>query len=286
MRFFGAGAVIVKIQEVVRRLTTPSQGIEQRFGEEYTSQEKLDAMQRLTRFWGEQPPQPREKRSKTNAPIEIARGFAESLRQIPRAAYRDWAELMIGLDVKLKERLGIIVDPAGVTVPEKWMQIDASARGLGAAIPRLSEPHVRIGTLCAIKMSDNTWWVGVLRRLFRDDEEHMNAGIELLAKAAVTVLLRRVGHGGMSMQDWSKASDASGNDYVNVLLLGAGMSGQQRHELLIARGEFIAGIVYEAMIGEKKQHFQLEELLEEGADFAHVRFTRIAETATRSAPAA
>ena len=128
---------------------------------------------------------------------------------------------MIGLDVTLKERLGIIADPAAVPVLEKWMQLDASTRGLGAAVPRVAEPHVRIGALCALKMGETTWWVGVVRRLFRDDEDRASAGVEWLAKAPATVLLRRVGHGGMSVQDWSKTSDASGNDYVNVLLLGA-----------------------------------------------------------------
>jgi hypothetical protein len=285
-RYFGAGAVIVKIEEVIKRLTSQPQDMEQRFGEEYTSQEKLDVMRRLTRYWGNQPPQPREKRSKITATIDVARGLAQAFRQIPRAPYRGWAELMIGLDVKLKERLGIIVDPAAVNAPEKWKQFDGSLRGLAAAIPRAGESHVRIGALCSLQMGNNTWWIGVVRRLFRNDDEQLNAGIELLAKAAATVLLRRVGHGGMSMQDWSKASDASGNDYLNALLLNTGIAGRQVHELLLARGEFIAGIVYEAMLGEHKQHFRLEELLEEGEDFARVKFAVVAGNATHGAPAA
>jgi len=59
------------------------------------------------------------------------------------------------------------------------------------------------------------------------------------------------------------------------LLLAHSRAEKERHELLIARGEFIAGIIYEAMIGDAKQHFKLEELLEQGVDFDRVRFTRV-----------
>ena len=274
-RFFGAGAVTVKIREVTRWLAADSHAKEQRFGAEYSSQEKLVVLERLARYWGEQPPYRYEKRRAAAGDMGTIPGFANACRQIPRVLYRDWGELVIGLDLKLRERLGIIADPAAMPVAEKWQQRDASTWGLSAAVARESEPGVRIGTLCSVKMDDKPWWVGVVRRLFRDDEEHSLAGIEVLAKKPATVLLRRVGHGGMSMQDFSKVSDASGNDYINVLLLGASMAEHKRHELLTARGEFIAGIVYEAMIGDGKQHFRFEELLEQGEDFDRVRFTRI-----------
>ena len=55
-RFFGAASVIVKIEEAIRRLTAQPQAMEQRFGEEYTSQEKLEVLRRLTLYWGEAAP--------------------------------------------------------------------------------------------------------------------------------------------------------------------------------------------------------------------------------------
>jgi hypothetical protein len=273
-RFFGAGAATIKIQEVIRRLAADLHTKEQRFGTEYTSPEKLAVLQRLTLYWGELPPQRGENRNKAVAAIEVAPGFADACRLIPRAVYRDWGKLILGLDVKLMERLGIVADPVTIAVTEKWLQHDASTWGLGAAIPRTCEHMVKLGTLCAVKMGDIAWSVGVVRRLFCDDKDHAQAGIEVLAKKTATVLLRKVGHGGMRMQDWSRSSDASGNDYVNVLLPGA-IRAELRHELLIARGEFIAGVIYEAMIGDDKQHFQFEELLEQGTDFDRVRFTRV-----------
>jgi hypothetical protein len=284
-RFFGAGAVIIKIQEVIRWLAADPNAKEQRFGEEYKGQEKLVVLRRLAHYWGELPPRRGEPRDKIAAAINVTPGFADACRLIPRARYRGWVELMLGLDAKVMARLGIVADPAAVPVAEKWLQHDASTWGLSAAIPRAREPTVAIGALCALKMSDNPWWVGVVRRLFRDGEDRAQAGIEVLAKKPATVLLRRIGHGGLSMQHESKASDASGNDYVNVLVLGAARAEKQRHELLVARGEFIAGIVYEAMIGDAKQYFQFEELLEQGNDFERVRFTRVSRAAKNGASA-
>jgi hypothetical protein len=284
-RFFGTAAVTVKVREVIRRLTADRHAKEQRFGAEYTSEEKLVVLHRLTHYWGEHAPHRSEKRHHAAATLEVTLGFEAACRKIPRVLYRDWSELILGLDVKLMERLGIIADPARIPVPEKWPQHDASPWGLSVTISRTSESSVRIGTLCALKTGDAPWWIGVARRLFRNDEDRAQAGIEVLAKKPATVLLRRIGHGGMSMQNWSKASDASGNDYVNVLLLGASRAEKRRHELLVARGEFIAGIVYEAMIGDARQHFKFEELIEQGEDFDRVRFTRVSREAAGGAPA-
>ncbi len=280
-RFFGAGAVTVKVQEVIRRLTADAYAKEQRFGEEYSSQEKLVVLQRLMHYWGEHPPHRHEKRADAAVTLEAILGFENAWRRIPRALYRDWSELIRVLDMKLMEQLGITGEPASLPAPEKWLQRDVSAWGVGAAVSRAHEPVVRIGTLCALKSGDPPWWLGIVRRLVRDREGRVLAGIEVLAKKPATVLLRRIGHGGMSVQDFSKTSDASGSDYINVLLLGTAKAEQQRHELLIARGEFIAGIVYEAMIGDSKQHLKFEELLEQGEDFDRVRFTRVRDHAEK-----
>jgi hypothetical protein len=271
-RFFGAGVAIVKIKEVIRRLSSESSAKEQRFGEEYTSQEKLVVLGRLTRFWGEHPPHRSEPRHSVNAELAVAHGFPAACLLVPRAEYRGWAEVILSMDDNLKATLGIISDPANVPQQEKWLQRDASARGLGAEIPRTSESRARIGTLFALKSESEPWCMGVARRLYRDGEDHAHAGIEVLAKKPATVLLRRVGQTGMRVEDWTKSSAASGYDYLNVIVLGANVSAV-RHELLLARGGFVAGVIYEAMMGDGKQHLRFEELLEQGEDFDRVRFS-------------
>jgi hypothetical protein len=275
VRFFGAGAVMVKINEVIRRLTAEPGAKEQRFGADYTAQEKLAVLQRLASRWGEHPPQRSEERRDVTATVAVTLGIAVACLRIPRAQFRGWRKVLVTMDAALLARLGITADPAASPAPETWVQHDASTWGMGAAIPRAAEPVVTIGTLCALKSGEELWWVGVVRRLYRDSEERLNAGIEVLARKPATVLLRRVAHAGLSVQEWSKASDASGADYLNVILLAASRTEKMRHELLLPRGEFIAGLVYEAMLGDDLQHFKLEELLEQGEDFERVRFTRV-----------
>lgn len=274
-RFFGAGAAMVKIREVMRRLTAEPGTKERRFGEEYAAQEKVVVLERLTRYWGQHPPHRNEKRRSVAAGVAVTTGFAPACLCIPRAQFRGWSKVLNTMDAALLARLGITADPVAPPAPDTWTHHDASTWGMGAEIPRAREPNITIGTLCALRSGDQPWSIGVVRRLYRGGEERMNSGIEVLAKKPAVILLRRVGHGGMSVQDWSKASDSTGDDYLNVILLGASRTETLRHELLLARGEFIAGLVYEAMLGDDKQHFKLEELIERGEDFDRVRFTRV-----------
>ena len=274
-RYFGAGVVLVKIQELMRRLAAEPNVKELRFGAEYTSPEKLVVLERLTRYWGEQAPLRGEARHSVKAEFIVALGFPAACLLVPRAEFGGWAEMIVTMDAGLKEKLGLIPDPAKIPAREKWLQHEASTWELGMEIPRSSESRVRIGTLCALNGADRPWWMGVARRLYRDSEDRAYAGVEVLAKKPATVLLRRVGQGDMRVEDWTRSSDSSGYDYLNVILLGAGVNAA-RHELLLARGAFVTGIIYEAMMGDQMQHLRLEELLEQGDDFDRARFAWIA----------
>lgn len=275
VRFFGAGVVLVKIQEAIRRLTAEPNVREQRFGQEYTSAEKLAVLRRLTRYWSEQPPHRSEARTSVKAEIVVAHGYAAACLLVPRAEFSGWAAMIVAMDAGLKEKLGLIPDPAKIPAQEKWLQHEASTWDLGVEIPRTSESRVRIGTLCALKGTDQPWWMGVVRRLYRDGADRAYAGVEVLAKKPATVLLRRVGQGDMRVQDWTRASDSSGYDYLNAILLNESVNAAQ-HELLLARGAFVASVIYEAMMGDEMQHLRLEESLEQGEDFERARCTWIA----------
>jgi len=280
VRFFGSGVVLVKIKEVMRRLTAEPNAKEQRFGDEYTSREKLAVLGRLMRFWGEHPPRRSEPRHSVNAELAVAHGFAAACRLLPRAEYHGWAEVILAMDDNLKATLGIFSDPATAPQQEKWLQRDASTRGLSVEIPRTSEGHARIGTLFSLKSENQPWSMGVARRFYRDSEDHAHAGIEVLAKKPATVLLRRVGQTGMRVEDWTKSSASSGYDYLNVIVLGANVNAD-RPELLLALGGFVAGVIYEAMMGDGKRHLRFEELLEQGEDFDRARFSWLAGDAAK-----
>jgi len=271
VRFFGAGVVLVKLQEVVKFMTSRPGVKEQRFGEDYTTAEKLAIVQRLLHYWGDQAPYRREPRKAGKAELVVTQGWTAARQTIPRAAYKGWGELIVGMDAELKAALGITTEPVPI-VQEKWLQRDASRWGLGVEIPRTSEPRVHIGVLLTLAEGGRGHRVGVVRRLYRDGEQNAFAGIELLARSPVTAILRRVGHGGMQLAHSDAETGGSASDYLNAILLDGNAHEGRRHELLFARGEFIAGIVYEAMIGDAKRALRAEELLERGEDYDRVRY--------------
>ena len=45
------------------------------------------------------------------------------------------------------------------------------------------------------------------------------------------------------------------------------------NELLLARGDFVAGLVYEALTDEQRPYLRFEELLVPGEDFDRIRYS-------------
>jgi hypothetical protein len=277
-RFFGAGAVIAKMEEMIRRLTLEPNAIEQRFGKEYTPQQKLMVLQRLVSFWGEQQRRRREPRRRLEGDISAVHGYTQTCQLVPRADFHGWSEFVVNMDKKFKERLGY--DPAAPTpgiAAEKWVAQDASSRSIGVLVARTSEPWVMLGALCALRIGDAQWSVSVVRSLSRDTGGRVQAGVELLAKKPVTQWLRRAGKGGSSVEQRASA-DASIHDYLNAIGDGDQSAQDGTCEVLIARGNFIAGAVYAPMSDEARSHLQFEALLEQGADFDRVRCRLVAAT--------
>lgn len=273
MRFFGAGIAIARFDEVVKRMTAnPGEKIKL-LGEDYSSEDKLLVLKRLMLYWSEHPPRRRGARDQATAEIEVAHDFKHVARLVPRVESSGMAEIVHGtMDVKLKENSGLHIAADQEQVPtERWLEQDTSTWGLGVEIPRGSESWVRVGVLCGLKDDAQQWWVGVVRRLYRDSENHEHAGIEILAKKPVSVWLRMVGQGGALAEILATSTD--GCDYLNVILLNDSAMATQRNELMLARGVFQAGNIYEVMAGDTTRYLKFEELLGEGEDFNHVRFT-------------
>lgn len=264
LRYFGAGAALNKINEIINRLSKDTNAREQRFGEEFSSLEKLAVLRRLTVYWGDNPPYRAHARKQVKTEVLVTRGFDATCAQLLHTKYRRWGELILSMDADLLAALGISSDPATAPPPERWMQHDQSDRGMALEIPRAVETQIKIGALMTLRNESGACMIGKVRRLFLDSDRRSYAGIEVIARNAQKVLLRRVGQSGMRITDWTKASAASEHDYLNALYLeGVAL---QRPQILLAHGAFSAGAIYEAMIGEDKQHLQVEELIEQGQD--------------------
>ena len=271
MRFFGAGVAITKFDEVIQRLTANPDEKIKLLGEDYSSEDKLLVLKRLMLYWSEHPPQRRGARDQANAEIEVAHDFKLVARLVPRVELSGMAEIVQGtMDVTRKENLNLGLAEDQEQVPtERWLEQDTSTWGLGVKIPRGSESWVRVGAVCGFKGEAQQWWVGTVRRLYRDSENRAHAGIEVLAKKPVAVWLRGVGQGDAVAENWAASSNY---DYLNVILLNDSAMASQRNELLLTRSVFQAGNIYEVMAGDTPRYLKLEELLGEGEDYNHVRF--------------
>ena len=273
MRFFGAGIAIAKIDDVIKRMTANPDEQIKLLGEDYSSEDKLLVLKRLMLFWSEHPPRRASERSKAMAEIEVARGFKHAARLVLHVESSGMAEIVHGtMDVKLKENLGLeLAADQEQALTERWLEQDTSTWGLGVEIPRGSESWARVGVLCGLKGDAQRWWVGIVRRLYRDSKNRAHAGIEILAKKPVSVWLRSAGQSGAPAENWAVSTESY--DFLNAILLNDSAMATQRNELLLARGVFHIGNIYEVMVGDTPHYLKFAELLGEGEDFNHVRFT-------------
>jgi hypothetical protein len=268
MRFFGGGVGIGKVDEVIKRLCEKPQEKERRFGDDYSPQQKLLVLRHVRRHWGEDPPRRREARRRAAGEVEIAHGFEDVARTIERVESGVEPETPAVADVAIE---GQPAPPAPAPPAlETWTLRDISSKGVGAAVPRLSESWVKIGTLCAVRLRGSGWGVGVVRRIYRDADDRAFAGFEILAKRPVSVCLRAVAAGDALTAEWI-AADASNSNQPVAILLDASTGGTEARELLVKRGAFQRGLTYTALISAAQPRLRFEELIEEGDDFARVR---------------
>ena len=275
IRYFGAGKVILAIQEIIDRHTQHPDEPERRFGDDFSNEEKLILLKHLLLHWSDTPPSPREPQVKIDAHIKLGHGFTAACELVTRVEFSGMAEMTEDQRIKVKEQTGITLETKTTSVPlVDWVERDASRWGIGVDIPRQDEPWARIGTLCTFQPAGlAAWWLGVIRRLYRDAEDHEHAGIEVIAKKPLSVWLRGIGEGEQRAENWATSSGSFEFTYLPAVILGDGRSPGGGQEMLVAHGSFIAGIAFEVMMGEKMPQVRYDELVERGADFDRVRVT-------------
>ena len=275
MRYFGAAQARVVIQETIDRYTANPKEPEKRFGDDYSIQEKLVALKRLLLFWGDSPPQPRWPRVKIEAKIKVAHGFTSASELVTRIEFSGMAEMSADQRVKVKQQTGIALqaEESNAAITE-WMERDGSTWGVGVDIPRADEAWARIGTLCTFHAAgQKAWWLGAIRRMQRDPQDHVHAGIEVFSKKPLSVYLRGIGEGAERAENWQTSSGSFRFTYLNALILGESATSGTSPEILLKRDGFNPGIQYEVLMGSEAPHVRLEELLERGEDYDRVRVT-------------
>ncbi len=166
LRYFGAGPALPKLEEMVKQNEQGLLTAEQRFGEEFSSGQKLTVLRHLLLYWGSSPPLRHKTRVKLSGELSIVHGYRAVCKYITHIEASGMGEVTEGLDVKLKQKKGLgITEEEIEEPPEIWMEEDASDWGVGVVVPQNGGKWVAVGCLCAIKLpAGPPGWAGVGRR--------------------------------------------------------------------------------------------------------------------------
>ncbi len=287
LRCFGVGRAGDEMQEIIDRHAANPAEPEKRFGDDFSVHEKLVVLKRLLRYWTVGPAEARGPRVKMDAKVRIAHGFPAASELVTRIELSAMAEMSEDMRMRVKQRTGIALQAHQITAQvDEWRERDASAWGIGVDVPRQHESWAGIGALCALVAPGmKTWWLGVIRRMQRDEGEHVHAEIEIISKKPVSVYFRGIGAGAEKAENWQTSSGSFEFTFVNALILNESAVASVAHEIILKRDTFNPGIVYEVLMGDPPPYVRLEELLERGDDYDRVRVTWLkGEPASESAP--
>lgn len=287
LRYFGVGRAGDEMQEIIDRHTANPAEPEKRFGNDFSVHEKLVVLKRLLRYWTMGPAESKGPRVKLDAKVKIAHGFPAASELVTRIELSAMAEMNEDMRMRVKQRTGIALQAHQITAQvDEWQEREASAWSVAVDVPRQHESWARIGALCALVAPGmKTWWLGVIRRMQRDEQEHVHAEIEIISKKPLSVYFRGIGAGAEKAENWQTSSGSFEFTFVNALILNGSAVAGTAQEIILKRDAFNPGITYEVMMGDPPPYVRLEELLERGDDYDRVRVTWLkGEPAPESAP--
>jgi hypothetical protein len=286
LRYFGVGRAGGEMQEIIDRHTANPAEPEKRFGDDFSVEEKLVVVKRLLHHWSDAEPESQRPRVKIDANVKVSRGFSAASELATRIELSGMADMSEDMRMRVKQRTGIALQAHEITAQiDEWRERDATAWSIGADVPREHEAWAKIGTLCALVAPGmKSWWLGIIRRMRRDEQDHVHAELEIISKKPLSVYFRGLGVGAEKAENWQTSSGSFEFTFVNALILNESAGSSTGHEILLKRETFNPGITYEVMMGDPPPFVRLEELLERGEDYDRVRVTWLKGEPT-SAPA-
>ena len=238
-RFFGAGRVMAQLDQLTSRLAGGDlvpremnlEGVED-------MNAVVHVLEHLGRHWWERRPERKAERRRSLAHLGIVHGYDE---------------VMIRFADDLADQMRAPM--------ESWGVENESDGGYGAILPMGSGEWLQVGKVLALRLLDSrVWSVGIVRRLAAQDSGQRHVGIELLARGARQVILR-------------KRTD--GEVFRNALLLPSNSGGgasQGEVVLLLPTGSFSSDFNLELEVYSTTYLLEPRILLESGAEFEMARF--------------
>lgn len=275
LRYFGAGRAGDELQEILdRHITNPAEP-EKRFGNDFSVEEKLVVIKRLLRHWKGGDAGVDGPHVKIDAKVKVSHGFSAASELTTRIEFSGMADMSEDMRVRVKQRTGIALQVQQITAQiDEWREREASKWSIAADVPRQQEAWARIGALFAVLAPGmKSWWLGVIRRMHRDEGDHVHVELEIISKKPLSVYFRGLGQGAEKAENWQTSSGSFEFTFVNALVLNENAVSSTAHEILLKREIFNQGMTYEVLMGDPPPFVRLEELLERGEDYDRVRVT-------------
>ena len=239
-RFFGAGRVMKQIDELISQMAggeiVPREMNLEGIGDMGAV---IHVLEHLGRQWWERRPERRAERRRSLSQIGVVHGFDEIMR---RLSSEDMADQLR--------------PPA-----ETWSVENESDDGYGAVLPMGQGDWLRVGKFLAVKPTDmRIWAVGIVRRLAAQEGGQRNIGIQLLARGARPVTLRRRTDTRQTWKALLLPSHSGGNASLGEV------------SLLLPVGSFAADSSLEMEVYSTSYILEPRLLLDHGTEFEMARY--------------
>jgi plasmid maintenance system antidote protein VapI len=283
MRFFGTGAAPVRLKDILAGLGSPQPGGE-RLGDEFTSAEKIEILQRLLLYWSDNPPRRQHNRTRLSNTVDVMFGLQAIKRlvgKVEQSVFQEESD-------KFKIDLGAneaAQEPTKEDTIETWKLKDISMRGLGAITTRRAHGALKIGALMAFRLENSDkWCVGIVRRLQSDAQNNSHVGSEIFSKDPHLLWLKKLGMKQEEAWNWEKGGQKSLQHMTEVVLLPADNAAAGDASLLFEPETYYAEETFGAMISNRPRRLQVGEVLERGDGFDRLAFKWLAVEAEPPAP--
>ncbi|MGE0873361.1 MAG: hypothetical protein AB7O31_01690 [Burkholderiales bacterium] len=251
------------------------------FGGGFTLRERKAVLERVIAHWGMDPPRRRTRRIAMASAARVIAGFENILRVVPpadRQQIGDTRAVRRALELKLDESSQTLKrDQVRAALTGEARVVDASAGGIGIAIPRAQAPWATQGALLAVTIEPGTaWFLGVLRRIFSVDDE-LRLGVQLLAARPTSVaFLTESVKPEQVWEDAIRHERAFDDHYQRGILLEPQALPLQGAQLLLAPGLASRGSQFTVPSSKGQQRIRVTRLAEDGPHYQRAIFETLA----------
>ena len=215
MRFLGAGDIGLQIDALVKMLEKNIVPEEISLGGVYPAAIVCDVVRHLAIFWTSPPPMRRNTRRQINVNMNVVHGFSSVVKRGETVKHGDLQHDETGSATDRQPSI-----PRDAAVGTNWEVEDISIGGFRGVLPGKSAGGVKIGSLVGIKPENVEFLgVGIVRRMTRDGQNNLHAGVEILSKQVENVVLHMHGDSRADGEQTALWLRGPGDDTGEVWLL-------------------------------------------------------------------